>query len=153
MGHYLSHDVGKIRSAASSRSPGNSMFSAAPDAAPVRNLCLALLVVCFCFSVVFVRAASITNRARLAHSVFGARTIAAELRFRGRARTSARPARPIASTIACRDCHRFAAGRPYNFLDFLTSTVNVSPTGPVARLNNRSTNPARFSAILIPRSV
>jgi len=36
---------------------------------------------------------------------------------------------------------------------FLASTINVSPPGPVARLNERLTNPARFSATLIPRSV
>jgi len=31
--------------------------------------------------------------------------------------------------------------------------MNLSPAGPVARLNERLTNSARFSATLIPRSV
>ena len=42
MRHFLSHDVGKIRSAASSRFVNYST----PVVAPVRNLCLTLLVVC-----------------------------------------------------------------------------------------------------------
>jgi len=42
MGHFLSHDVGNIRSGASSRSMNHSMFSATP----ARNFCLTLLVVC-----------------------------------------------------------------------------------------------------------
>src|ERR1700674_2670764 len=49
MRHFLSHDVGKIRSGASSRSLGDSMFSSVPRATPVRNLCLTLLIVCSAF--------------------------------------------------------------------------------------------------------
>src|ERR1700682_2474849 len=49
MRHFLSHDVEKIRSGASSRSPGDSMFSSTPRAMPVRNVCLTLLVVCSAF--------------------------------------------------------------------------------------------------------
>src|ERR1700720_4531610 len=49
MRHFLSHDVERIRSGASSRSPGDSMFSSTPRAMPVRNVCLTLLVVCSAF--------------------------------------------------------------------------------------------------------
>src|ERR1700676_4289665 len=46
MSHFLSHEVRKIHSAASSRSASDSMFS---SAAPVRNLCQTLLVVSIAF--------------------------------------------------------------------------------------------------------
>src|SRR5882762_7876457 len=53
MRHFLSHDVGKIRSGAPSRSFGDSMFSSALRSAlhatPVRNFCLTVLVVCSVF--------------------------------------------------------------------------------------------------------
>src|ERR1700687_3555403 len=45
MSHFLSHDVGNIRSGASSRSMNHSMFSATPAS----NLCMTLLVVCMVF--------------------------------------------------------------------------------------------------------
>src|ERR1700675_3641526 len=53
MRHFLSHDVGKIRSGEPSRSSGDSMFSSALRSAlhatPVRNFCRTVLVVCVAF--------------------------------------------------------------------------------------------------------
>src|SRR6266404_4447267 len=69
MRHFLSHDVGKIRSGASSRSPGDSMFSSTPRATPVRNLCLILLVVCSAFlSSSFAQQPFLTSRADISRS-------------------------------------------------------------------------------------
>jgi len=69
MRHFLSRDVGKIRSGASSRSHGDSMFSSTPNATPVRNLCLTLLVVCSAFlSSAFAQQAVLTSRADISRS-------------------------------------------------------------------------------------
>jgi hypothetical protein len=69
MRHFLSHDVRKIRSGASSRSPGDSMFSSTPRAMPVRNLCLTLLVVCSAFlSSSFAQQPFLTSRADISRS-------------------------------------------------------------------------------------
>src|ERR1700732_749663 len=69
MRHFLSHDVEKIRSGASSRSPGDSMFSSTPRAMPVRNVCLTLLVVCSAFlSSPFPQQPLLTSRADISRS-------------------------------------------------------------------------------------
>src|SRR6266849_2766060 len=69
MRHFLSHDVRKIRSGASSRSPGDSMFSSTPSATPVRNLCLTLVVVCSAFlSSSFAQQPFLTSRADISRS-------------------------------------------------------------------------------------
>jgi len=69
MRHFLSHDVGEIRFAASSRSHGDSMFSSAPRATSVRNLCLTLLVVCGAFLwSAFAQQAVLTSRADISRS-------------------------------------------------------------------------------------
>src|ERR1700676_1542168 len=69
MRHFLSHDVEKIRSGASSRSPGDSMFSSTPRAMPVRNVCLTLLVVCSAFlSSSFAQLPVLTSRADISRS-------------------------------------------------------------------------------------
>src|SRR6266849_3364013 len=69
MRHFLSHDVRKIRSGASSRSPGDSMFSSTPRATPVRNLCLTLVVVCSAFlSSSFAQQPFLTSRADISRS-------------------------------------------------------------------------------------
>jgi len=71
MSHFLSHDVRKIHSAASSRSAGDSMFSSAPSAAPVRNLCQTLLVVCGAFlssSFSFAQLPVLTSRADISRT-------------------------------------------------------------------------------------
>src|SRR3984893_6953922 len=71
MRHFLSHDVEKIRSGASSRSPGDSMFSSTPRAMPVRNLCLTLLVVASSFLSSFFSFAQqpfLTSRADISRS-------------------------------------------------------------------------------------
>jgi len=69
MRHFLSHDVEKIRSGASSRSPGDSMFSSTPRAMPVRNVCLTLLVVCSAFlSSSFAQQPVLTSRADISRS-------------------------------------------------------------------------------------
>jgi hypothetical protein len=47
---------------------------------------------------------------------------------------------------------RAAMGRPMVF-DFVASTINVSPAGPLAQLKAGLTNAARLSAARIPRSV
>ena len=65
MRHFLSHDVGKIRSGASSRSLNYST----PAIAPVRNLCLTLLVVCSAFlSSSFAQQPFLTSRADISRS-------------------------------------------------------------------------------------
>src|SRR6266436_4373348 len=69
MRHFLSHDVGKIRSGASSRSPGDLMFSSTPRVAPVRNLCLTLVVACSAFlSSSFAQQPFLTSRADISRS-------------------------------------------------------------------------------------
>src|SRR6202158_169448 len=69
MRHFLSHDVEKIRSGASSRSSGDSMFSSTPRAMPVRNVCLTLLVVCSAFlSSSFAQQPLLTSRADISRS-------------------------------------------------------------------------------------
>src|SRR6267378_2087808 len=69
MRHYLSHDVGKIRSAGSSRFPGDAMFSSTPGATPVRNLCLTLVVVCSAFlSSSFAQQPFLTSRADISRT-------------------------------------------------------------------------------------
>jgi len=69
MRHFLSHNVGKIRSGACSRSRGDSMFSSAPIATPVRNLCLTLLVVCGAFlSSLFAQQPFPTSRSDISRS-------------------------------------------------------------------------------------
>src|SRR6266851_4412288 len=69
MRHFLSHDVGKIRSGASSRSLGDSMFSAVPRATPARNRCLTLLVVCSVFlSSSFAQPPLLTSRGDISRS-------------------------------------------------------------------------------------
>src|ERR1700674_3102217 len=69
MRHFLSHDVRKIRSGASSRSPGDSMFSSTPTATTARNLCLTLLVVCIVFlSSSFAQQPFPTSRADISRS-------------------------------------------------------------------------------------
>src|SRR6267378_1851970 len=69
MRHFLSHDVGKIRSGASSRSFGDSMFSAVPRATPARNLFLTLLVVCSAFlSCSFAQQPLLTSRGDISRS-------------------------------------------------------------------------------------
>ena len=69
MSHFLSHDVGKIHSAASSGSHGNSMFSSAPSAMLVRNLCLIVLVVCGAFlSSSFAQLPVLTSRADISRT-------------------------------------------------------------------------------------
>src|SRR6266851_1105053 len=69
MRHFLSHDVGKIRSGASSRSLGDSMFSAVPRATPARNRCLTLLVVCSVFlSYSFAQPPLLTSRGDISRS-------------------------------------------------------------------------------------
>src|SRR5882762_1741408 len=69
MRHFLSHDVGKIRSGASSRSFGDSMFSAVPRATPARNRCLTLLVVCSAFlSSSFAQPPLLTSRGDISRS-------------------------------------------------------------------------------------
>src|SRR6202162_3207399 len=66
---FLSPDVRKIHSAASSRSAGDSMFSSAPSAMPVRNLCLIVLVVCGAFlSSSFAQQPVLTSRADISRS-------------------------------------------------------------------------------------
>src|ERR1700732_2698789 len=69
MRRFLSHDVGKIRSAASSRSPGDSMFSSTPRATPVRDLFLIPVVVCIAFlSSSFAQQPFLTSRADISRS-------------------------------------------------------------------------------------
>src|ERR1700676_3652271 len=69
MRHFLSHDVEKIRSGASSRSPGDSMFSSTPRAMPVRNVCLTLLVACSAFlSSSFAQQPFLTSRADISRT-------------------------------------------------------------------------------------
>src|SRR6202163_4568608 len=73
MRHFLSHDVGKIRSGEPSRSSGDSMFSSALRSAlhatPVRNLCLTLLVVGSAFlSSSFAQQPVLTSRADISRS-------------------------------------------------------------------------------------
>src|SRR6266852_323169 len=73
MRHFLSHYVGKIRSGASSRSSGDSMFSSALRSAlhatPVRNFCLTLLVVCIAFlSASFAPPPFLTSRGDISRS-------------------------------------------------------------------------------------
>ena len=69
MRHFLSHDVGKIRSGVSSRSLGDSMYSFAPTATPARNLCLTLLVVCSAFlSSSFAQPPLLTSRGDISRS-------------------------------------------------------------------------------------
>src|ERR1700674_3736687 len=69
MRHFLSHDVRKIRSGASSRSPGDSMFSSTPRAMPVRNVCLTLLAVCSAFlSSSFAQLPVLTSRADISRT-------------------------------------------------------------------------------------
>src|SRR6202162_1742523 len=66
---FLSPDVRKIHSAASSRSAGDSMFSSAPSAMPVRNLCLIVLVVCGAFlSSSFAQQPVLTSRADISRT-------------------------------------------------------------------------------------
>src|SRR6266852_1889789 len=69
MGHYSSHSAGEIHSGASSRSPGDSMFSSVPRATPARRLCLTLLVVCSAFlSSSFAQQPFLTSRADISRS-------------------------------------------------------------------------------------
>ena len=69
MRNFLSHNVGKIRSGASSRSLGDSMFRSAPRATPVCNVCLTLLVVCSAFlSSSFAQQPFPTSRADISRS-------------------------------------------------------------------------------------
>src|SRR6202521_2705904 len=69
MRYFLSHDVGKIRSGVSSRSLGDSMFSAVPRGTPVRNLCLTLLVVSVAFlSSSFAQQPFLTSRGDISRS-------------------------------------------------------------------------------------
>ncbi len=69
MRHFLSHEAGKIRSGASSRSPGDSMFGSTPRATPVRDLCLTLVVVCIAFlSSSFAQQPLLTSRADISRS-------------------------------------------------------------------------------------
>src|SRR5256884_66676 len=69
MRHFLSHEVGKIRFAACSRSLGDSMFCSAPSATPARNLCLTLVVVCSAFlSFSFAQQPFPTSRADISRS-------------------------------------------------------------------------------------
>src|SRR6267143_1648077 len=73
MRHFLSHDVGKIRSGAPSRSFGDSMFSSALRSAlhatPVRNFCLTVLVVCSAFlSSSFAQPPLLTSRGDISRS-------------------------------------------------------------------------------------
>jgi hypothetical protein len=61
---HLSYEVGKICFGTSSRSAGDSMFSSALSAAPVRNLCQTLLVVSIAFlSSSFAQLPVLTSRA------------------------------------------------------------------------------------------
>jgi Bacterial Ig-like domain (group 1) len=64
MRHFLSRDVGKIRSAASSRSLNYST----PVVAPARNLCLTLVVVCSAFLSSFAQQPFLTSRADISRS-------------------------------------------------------------------------------------
>ena len=69
MSHFLSHDVRKLHSAASSRSAGDSMFSSTPRAMPVRNVCLTLLVVSIAFlSSSFAQLPVLTSRADISRT-------------------------------------------------------------------------------------
>src|SRR6266566_1255354 len=69
MRHFLSHEVGKIRFAACSRSLGDSMFRSAPSATPARSLCLTLVVVCSVFlSSSFAQQPFLTSRADISRS-------------------------------------------------------------------------------------
>src|SRR6202795_1250871 len=73
MRHFLSHDVGKIRSGEPSRSSGDSMFSSALRSAlhatPVRNFCRTLVVVCIAFlSSSFAQQPVLTSRADISRS-------------------------------------------------------------------------------------
>jgi len=73
MRHFLSHDVGKIRSGEPSRSSGDSMFSSALRSAlhatPVRNFCRTVLVVCVAFlSSSFAQQPFLTSRGDISRS-------------------------------------------------------------------------------------
>src|ERR1035441_3209617 len=69
MRHFLSHDVGNIRSGASSRSMNHSMFRSTPSSTRARNLCLTLLLVCIVFlSSSFAQVSLLTSRGDNARS-------------------------------------------------------------------------------------
>jgi hypothetical protein len=69
MRHFLSHDVGEIRSGAFSQALVDSMFSSALSAAPVRNLCQTLLVVSLAFlSSSFAQLPVLTSRADISRT-------------------------------------------------------------------------------------
>src|SRR6202795_1218369 len=73
MRHFLSHDVGKIRSGEPSRSSGDSMFSSALRSAlhatPVRNFCRTVLVVSVAFlSSSFAQQPFLTSRGDISRS-------------------------------------------------------------------------------------
>src|ERR1700674_3700385 len=73
MRHFLSHDVGKIRSGEPSRSSGDSMFSSALRSAlhatPVRNFRRTVLVVCVAFlSSSFAQQPFLTSRGDISRS-------------------------------------------------------------------------------------
>src|ERR1039457_5795019 len=69
MRHFLSHDVGNIRSGASSRSMNHSMFRSTPSSTRARNLCLTRLLVCIVFlSSSFAQVSLLTSRGDNARS-------------------------------------------------------------------------------------